>query len=121
MDLPLMTILITLWSAFVAMALVATVLFWRGRRTRAQAVTLAWRGRNRRVAPPVRLSPRVERPDSAALENAHRLWLDGLSGQNNWENLTDTGRHHLPPELLRMSTYQLGPDRVARAKVPDQN
>ncbi|MFC3381107.1 hypothetical protein [Couchioplanes azureus] len=140
MDLPLATILFTAWSAFATMAIVVAAVYWHGRArppaaadpshprratrsalARTRRVTLRWRGRPRRVTPPVRLSPRRKRPDSAALEHAHRLWLDGLAGKSNWENLSDTGRHHLPPELLRMPTYRLGPDRVARARVPDQN
>ncbi|MEV6597199.1 hypothetical protein AB0M36_10095 [Actinoplanes sp. NPDC051346] len=139
MDLPLATILIVLWSSFATMAVVAAALYWHGRprrptadvgrlhrlaaywRARTHRVTLSWRGRPRRVAPPVRLSPRRERPDSAALEHAHRLWLDGLAGKSNRENLSDTGRHHLPPELLRMPTYRLSPERIARARIPDQN
>ncbi|OJF12232.1 hypothetical protein [Couchioplanes caeruleus] len=140
MDLPLATILFTAWSTFATTAIVMAALYWHGRtrrpatdrdgplgrvsrywHARTYRVTLSWRGRPRRVAPPVRLSPRRKRPDAAALEHAHRLWLDGLAGKSNGENLSDTGRHHLPPELLKMPTYRLGPDRVARAKLPDQN
>lgn len=99
------------------MSVIAATIYLRG-RSRATSGPFARRGGFRR---PVRLSPRTARPDSAALEQAHRLWLDGLAGKNSWNDLSDTGRHHLPPELLKLATYRLGADRVARAKVPGQD
>ncbi|BCJ54241.1 hypothetical protein Asp14428_57160 [Actinoplanes sp. NBRC 14428] len=108
MNLSLTTIIITTWSAFAVTGIFAAVLYRRGRTRQAAHPR------------PVRLSPRTPRPDPAALENAHRLWLDGLTGANV-DELSDTGRHHLPPELMSMPTYRLGPDRVARAKVQGEN
>ncbi|MEV4703903.1 hypothetical protein [Actinoplanes sp. NPDC049316] len=108
MELSLTTILTVLWSTFGALTVLVAVLFWRSHRT---------------ARPPAPVQP-AENPDTEALEEAHRLWLDGLSGSTgsaDWDDLSDTGRHHLPAELLNLSTYQLGPDRLARAKVPEQN
>jgi hypothetical protein len=34
------------------------------------------------------------------------------------EDLESTGRHRVPEELMRASTYLLSPDRIARARVP---
>ncbi|MEV4636425.1 hypothetical protein AB0J80_03640 [Actinoplanes sp. NPDC049548] len=115
MTLSLTTIIITSWSAFATMSVIAAAIWLRGRGRGTSRLF------GRGFPSPVRLSPRKARPDSAALEQAHRLWLDGLAGKSGWDELSDTGRHHLPPELLKMSTYRLGPDRIARAKVPDQN
>ncbi|MFI7603261.1 hypothetical protein [Actinoplanes sp. NPDC049681] len=109
MNLSLTTIIIASWSAFATMGVIAAAVYLRGR------------ARGTAFRRPVRLSPRTPRPDAAALEQAHRLWLDGLAGKTGWNDLSDTGRHHLPPELLKLATYRLGPDRVARAKVPGQD
>lgn len=109
MNLSLTTIIIASWSAFATMSVIAATIYLRGR------------SRGSGFRRPVRLSPRTARPDSAALEQAHRLWLDGLAGKSSWNDLSDTGRHHLPPELLKLATYRLGADRVARAKVPGQD
>ena len=34
------------------------------------------------------------------------------------DDLESTGRHRVPEELMRASTYLLSPDRIARARVP---
>ncbi|MFI5931770.1 hypothetical protein [Actinoplanes sp. NPDC051494] len=49
----------------------------------------------------------------------HRRWMDEARAVPAIEDPADTGRHHLPDGLLSMPTYQLGPDRVARARVDD--
>ncbi len=109
-ELSLTTILTILWSTFGALAVLVAILYWRSHRATRPPIPA------QRTA-----APAAEAPDAEALEEAHRLWLDGLSASDDWDDLSDTGRHHLPEELLNLSTYQLGPDRVARAKVPDQN
>jgi hypothetical protein len=109
-ELSLSTILTILWSTFGALTVLVAILYWRSHRAAHPSIPA------QRTA-----APAAETPDAEALEEAHRLWLDGLSGSADWDDLSDTGRHHLPAELLNLSTYQLGPDRVARAKVPEQN
>lgn len=50
----------------------------------------------------------------------HRRWMNNLgTTAAPAPDPADTGRHHLPDGLLSMRTYQLGPDRVARARVED--
>ena len=137
-ELKLTTILTILWTTFGIMTVVAGALFLRGRRTTAAATAASPPAVSPpAVSPPAASPPAASAPagsvpsprapsspsssDAQDLEEAHRLWLAGLADTTSWEDLTDSGRHHLPEELLEVSTYQLGPDRVARAKVPDQN
>ncbi|UQU65804.1 hypothetical protein COUCH_05675 [Couchioplanes caeruleus] len=131
-ELSLTTILTILWSTFGALTVLVAVLYWRAHRgapssggASASAGGAASRGAPAQRQPSSRevVAPAEEFTpgDAEALEQAHRLWLNGLAGPGSWEDLSDTGRHHLPAELLDLSTYQLGPDRVARAKVPEQN
>ncbi|GAA2548006.1 hypothetical protein GCM10010435_16690 [Winogradskya consettensis] len=108
MDFTLTTILVTLWSVFGLTAVAILTVLWRGRRSPAPLAAPAG------VSAPVPLS-------DVDLEDVHRRWLDGLAETNTWDELTDSGRHHLPPDLLNLPTYQLGPDRLARAKVQDQD
>ena len=115
-ELKLTTILTILWTIFGIMTVVAGALYVRGRRATAAPPPAA------AYTPPAPRKAFSDSPaEAAALEEAHRVWLDGLSGSTNWEHLSDSGRHHLPEDLLDLPTYQLGPDRVARAKVPEQN
>ena len=146
-ELKLTTILTILWTIFGIMTVVAGALYWRGRRTAAKTAAPAPAAPSPAASSSAAFSPAVAgvpsprnpsssdaipsdaavssdaaaSSDAQALEEAHRLWLEGLAGATNWEHLSDSGRHHLPEELLEVSTYQLGPDRVARAKVPEQN
>ncbi|GAA2506244.1 hypothetical protein [Winogradskya humida] len=106
MDFTLTTILVTLWSVFGLTAVAILTVLWRGRRSPA--------------LPALSEEAPVPLPD-VDLEDVHRRWLDGLAETNTWDELTDSGRHHLPPDLLNLPTYQLGPDRLARAKVQDQD
>ncbi|GGL08352.1 hypothetical protein [Mangrovihabitans endophyticus] len=50
---------------------------------------------------------------------AHQEWMRRVSAPAGTA-VSDTGRHHLPDELLGGATYRLSPDGIARAKVPAQ-
>ncbi|WP_067508171.1 hypothetical protein [Actinoplanes sp. TFC3] len=96
MDFTLSTILVTLWSIFGGLGfLILAVLL------------------HRRAATATRMQPA---PD---IEVEHRRWLDDLAeaAPEPVDELSDSGRHHIPVELLDLPTYRLYPDRLARARV----
>jgi hypothetical protein len=103
-DLTLSTILITLWSIFGGLGFVVL------------AVLL-----HRRAAS----SPSIEMQPAPDIEVEHRRWLSSLTAETPPpalpDELTDSGRHHIPDDLLDLPTYRLFPDRVARARVYEDN
>ncbi|AGL20817.1 hypothetical protein [Actinoplanes sp. N902-109] len=104
MDFTLSTILITLWSVFGGLGFVVL------------AVLL-----HRRAAATPTAEPGMHpAPD---IEVEHRRWLSSLeeSVEDAPDELTDSGRHHIPDYLLDLPTYRLFPDRVARARVYGEN
>lgn len=65
-----------------------------------------------------RPSPRREQsagPAAPAGETSSRHPEPALDERND---VSDSGRHHVPDELLQASTYRLSADRRARARVP---
>lgn len=45
-------------------------------------------------------------------------WAPAAAAERAADDLADTGRHHVPDELLQAATYRLSADRRARARVP---
>lgn len=120
MDLSTNDVLFLLGATEVA-ACVGCALYWLlGRGSEARPARRKPPSRSARPAPARRRAAREERgaTEAAAQPPAVPAEAVGAAGHATDSDLSDTGRHHVPDELLHSPTYRLSADLRARAKVP---